>query len=156
MGKIYKILIICTGNSCRSPMAEGFLKSYLSPEDGYEIRSAGISAIDGAHSTAEAIEVMLQEKINISSSRSKPLTKELAREADIILAMAQAHKLFITQNMPEFKEKVFLYKEFAGINQESQDIQDPIGAPLDLYRKVKEEIKRATLLIIERIKKANH
>lgn len=150
MDKIKKILVVCTGNSCRSPMAEGFLKKELKQEDGFEIVSAGTSAMEGLSPTQPAIDVMKEEAIDISLYRSKPFSKELIETSGLILVMADTHKEFILNIMPEVKNKIYLYKEFAG--DPKGDIEDPIGKPLAVYENVKEEIKKATEGIVNKIK----
>lgn len=156
MGRIKKILIVCTGNSCRSPMAEGFLKKHLRPEDGFEIISVGISAIAGGLNPAqEAIEAMKEEGIDISSYIAKPFLRNLAKSADIILAMADIHKEFILEKLPEVKDKLYLFKEFAETADADKDIIDPIGQPLSVYRSVKEEIKKASTEIAKRIEEGD-
>lgn len=150
MDKIKKILVVCTGNSCRSPMAEGFLKKELKQEDGFEIVSAGTSAMEGLSPTQPAIDVMKEEAIDISAYRSKPFSKDLIESSGLILAMANMHREFILNIMPEVRNKIYLYKEFAG--GENQDIEDPIGKPLAVYKNVKEEIKKSTEGIVNKIK----
>jgi protein-tyrosine-phosphatase len=152
MSNIKKILVICTGNICRSPMAEGFLKKGLKSKDGFEVISCGTSAIDGLHPTKEAIQAMEEEGIDISHYISRPFSNYIAGSADIILVMSQAHKDFILHAIPGLKAKVFLYNEFAGITCKGNDIMDPIGQPLSTYRIVLDQIKQATVAIINRIR----
>jgi len=152
MTKIKKILVVCTGNSCRSPMAEAFLKHYLKSEGGFEIISVGTSAIDGLGPTPEAIEVMKEDEIDISSYITKPFQDVLARHADIILAMSGTHKDFVLKKSPDTRGKVYLFKEFAGVGGPIKDIDDPIGQPISVYRNVREEIKKTAIEIARRIK----
>jgi protein-tyrosine-phosphatase len=151
MSGIKKILVVCTGNACRSPMAEGFLKKHLKPEDNFVVLSAGISAIDGIMPTDAAIKVMLEKNIDISFYRTKPFSKAFANIADIVLVMSNMHKDFILNIMPDIKDKVFLYNEFAGIGNGKKDIDDPIGQPLETYRSVRDQIKQATEAIVGKL-----
>ena len=155
MGTIRKILIVCTGNSCRSPMAEGFLKKYLKPEDGFEIMSAGISAVEGLNPTPEAAGAMKEDGIDISSIFSRPLSALFIKAADLILVMSQAHRQFILERLPEAKDKVYLFKEFARTDDTGKEVADPMGQPLLFYKSVKEEIKRASIEIARRVKENN-
>ncbi|NQT95967.1 MAG: low molecular weight protein arginine phosphatase [Candidatus Omnitrophica bacterium] len=154
MAAIKRILVVCTGNACRSPMAEGFLKQYLKPENGFEVISAGISAIAGLVPTPEAVEVMKEEDIDISSYSSNPFSEEFAKAADIILVMSKMHKELISERLPEARDKVCLYKEFAKI-EDKNGVDDPIGQSIAVYRRVRDEIRKATLKIVEKIKKEN-
>lgn len=154
MGKVKKILVICTGNACRSPMAEGFLKKYLKPEGGFEISSAGVAAVAGAHASPFAVEVMKQEGIDISSHSTRPFSSDTAKAADVILAMTNAHKDFVISAVPEIKDKVFLYKEFAGTDDKDTEIADPIGRPIPVYRELCNTIKDLTQNIAIKIKES--
>ena len=154
MSNIKKILVVCTGNACRSPMAEGFLRKDLSQKDGFIVKSAGISAADGMMPTPYAVDVMKDEGIDISGYLSSALSKDFAKSADVILVMAKVHKNSITETMPELKDKVYLYNEFANVD-DGADIEDPIGRPLLLYKDVCNKIKKASQKIIERLKGEN-
>jgi protein-tyrosine-phosphatase len=151
MDGIKKILVVCTGNACRSPMAEGFLKKHLKGENGFEIISAGTAAICGFNPTPEAVEVMREEGIDISRYISTPFSLPLAEAVDIILVMSQRHKDFILHNTPALKDKVFLYRDFAGITDQNKDIVDPIGQPLSTYKTVRDQIKQATEAIVRKL-----
>lgn len=155
MPKIKKILIVCTGNSCRSPMAEGFLKKYLSPEDGFEIVSVGVSAISGFKPALEAMEAMKEVGVDISSYVTKPFSANLAKSADIILVMTEIHKEFILEKVPEVKDKVYLFKEFAGITDSGKEVIDPLGQPTSAYRGVREELERTSKEIARKIKEGD-
>jgi len=92
----YNVLFICTGNTCRSPMAEGLLKHHTALErlDHIQITSAGTAAITGLTATNNAIRASAEHGIDISSHRSKPLTAGLVREADLILTMERQQAAF--------------------------------------------------------------
>jgi protein-tyrosine phosphatase len=133
-------------------MAEGFLKKDLKPDDGFIIISAGISTVGGLGPTPEAIEVMKEDNIDILLHTSKPFTKALAEAADIILVMSAIHKQFIMDKFPELKDKVYLYKEYADMKEDSLEIVDPIGQPISIYKQVRDEIKRVSLKIIQKLR----
>ena len=127
MDNIRKILVVCTGNACRSPMAEGFLKKYFSAEDGFEITSAGIFTTGGMPPTPTAVQVMSEQDVDISGYLSTAFDKAVARAADLILVMSDMHKDFVREKVFGIDKKRFLYKEFAGTICTNKNIDDPIG-----------------------------
>ena len=156
MYKIKSILFICTGNSCRSVMAEALMKKYLK-EYGKEyisVHSAGISAIDGFHPTKETVEVLKEAGADIANFRSKRLTAELIKAADLILVMEAMHRDFVVNMAPAAAAKTHLLKKFLTDNianyPEDSGIPDPIGKPKDYYKLSFEVIKDQ----IERIVRA--
>lgn len=155
MPPIKKILLVCTGNSCRSVMAGGFLKKMLAGKSDYKITTAGTSAINGMRPTAETIQVMAEEKIDVSNFRSSFLTEEMIREADLILVMERRHKENILRRMPAAINKVHLLTEYGRLSNEDMlvdpDIPDPIGGTVDAYRKVFAIIKESLLRVVREI-----
>lgn len=148
MKKVKSVLLVCTGNSCRSIMAEGILKKYLKElgKGDIEVTSAGVHAIDGAGPTIETIEVAKKEGIDVSGLRSKALTDELVKKADLILVMTAYHMDEIIARWPDAAPKVHMIKQF-GINSEEQacedlDIADPIGMDESFYKEIFSLIKK--------------
>ncbi len=132
-----RILFVCTGNTCRSPMAEAILKHMNLP--GVEVRSAGVFAMDGSGASANARKVLDEQKIP-HSHRASSLTKELTEWATHILTMTTAHKQAVIDMFPEAGRKTFTLKEFAGAEQ-NLDISDPFGGPVEVYRATYNEIQ---------------
>jgi len=130
-----KVLFVCTGNTCRSPMAEGILKK-LSRERNLpvEVFSAGLAAFVGAPAAPEAVEAAREKGIDLSGHQSQPLSKNLVVESDLILTMTAKHKEMILKKMPSLEGKVFTLAGFSGA--EDADIADPVGQPLEAYREV--------------------
>lgn len=130
-----KILFVCTGNTCRSPMAEGLLKKMAKENQlTLEVQSAGMGALAGIPASSEAVEACREKGVDISGHVSQPLTKSLVVESDLILTMTGKHKVMILKKMPGLEPKVRLLSEFADAGLE--DVEDPVGQPLEKYRAV--------------------
>lgn len=134
-----KLIFVCTGNTCRSPMAEGLLRNRLPASCGWDVSSAGICAANGWPVSAHAVEAMNEKGIDISSLVSVHLTRDLIEKADLLVTMTQGHRQAILQLSPESKGKVFLLKSF-GVAKCAADIYDPVGGSLKVYRRVRDEI----------------
>jgi protein-tyrosine-phosphatase len=137
-----KLIFVCTGNTCRSPMAEGLLRQLLGPECGWEVSSAGVCAANGWPASEYAIEALREKGIDISDLHSQTLTPDMIDSADLLVTMTQGHRQAVLAAVPQSEGKVFLLKSF-GIAQSSADIYDPVGEALDIYRRVRDEIDAA-------------
>ena len=151
MPKGKTILLVCTGNSCRSVMAGGLLKELLKDKGSYKIATAGTASFKGMPPTQEAIQVMSEQGIDVSAHRSSPLSNAMIEEADLILVMEKRHKEDILNRGFGARDEMHLLSEFGRTEKEDKlvdpDVPDPIGKPLEFYRKVfaiiRESIGRA-------------
>jgi len=148
-----KILFVCTGNTCRSVMAQGLLQKILKEKgiENVEVRSAGIAALPSYGIYGVLEKILREENIEISNHRPSQITVDIVRDSDLILVMERRHKEAILEMAPEVKDRVFLLKEFAG-ETENLDIADPIGQPEDVYRKRLLEIKQYLLKILDKLR----
>lgn len=150
--EIKKIMFICTGNTCRSAMAEGMMKKMLNDigRTDVEVYSAGLHASDGEYSTDEAIKVMKEEyDVNILMHQSTNVKNSNIMDMDLILCATHAHLTTLEYMYPELAHKIFTIKEYAyGPQVEDKDIEDPWGYPVEVYKKCAKEIYEALKKII--------
>ncbi len=148
-----RIIFVCTGNTCRSSMAEGIAKAVLAekkPDAAVDILSAGTCAFPNAPAAWQAVETMKQKDIDIQHHRAAQLTKELVDQADLILTMTASHRRQVLNLAPDAEDKVFTLSEYAG---GGGDIPDPVGQPVEVYQacaaRLEELIKKALDKILQ-------
>lgn len=138
-----RIVFICTGNVCRSPMAEYLLRSRLGEETEWQVESAGLLAGYGAPASMEAVKVLAEEEgMDLTPHRSRMFTSEIVEQADMLVCMTPAHKAEILRSHPQAEEKTFILTEF-GVEPDYEGIPDPIGSSEEVYRRVKHRIEGA-------------
>lgn len=152
-GNLY--VFVCTGNTCRSPMAEGLFRKLLAErltcgEDelvdrGYVVASAGVSAGMGSPPSPEAVEVLQDRGVDLREHESQPVTPQLLSQADRIFTMTRGHRDVLLREFPDAAPRVSL------LARDGTDVPDPIGAPLDEYRDCAERIERHLQVILDEI-----
>lgn len=163
--KNFVLLFVCTGNTCRSPMAEGIMKDFVLDKTTrhaaipIEIKSAGIQTFDGLPASRYAVEIAAENEINLNFHKSRLLTHAMVRNADLIITMEKYHTDFIHVHFPETDSVYELknYPEAGSIYPGISDISDPMGKGREEYRAVfadlKHELNRMAQLLFPLIDK---
>lgn len=143
----FMVVFVCTGNTCRSPMAEELMRARLAEHLGCTVESlsdrcaivssAGISAGLGGRPSPEAIEVMRERGLDLCRHQSQPLTDTIVRQADLILPMTRDHRETIVQHWPDAAPRTYV------LRTDGCDICDPIGGSIEVYRECARQIDEA-------------
>jgi glycine hydroxymethyltransferase len=137
------VLFVCTGNICRSPMAEGLFRHGTKGRSDFKVLSAGVGAVDGLPPSEYAVRALRELGIDISKQRSRMLTAELVNDADYVFGMTHSHVDAITLLYPQAAEKTFLLREFdETLESYENDISDPIGGSYDVYLNCRDQIEQ--------------
>jgi len=149
-----RILLVCTGNSCRSVMAQGIMQQMLERAGirSVEVESAGVFAVEGMSPTRETLRVLQDVGVDGSAHRARTLTVSMAEEADLIFAMESFQVDEIIRRIPSVREKIHLLKAYGLQAREggaNPNIPDPIGKPLEVYEVCFAEIREAVERIVK-------
>jgi protein-tyrosine-phosphatase len=145
---IRSVLFVCTGNICRSPLAEYFFRDYVTKKgDGgrFDVGSAGVYALDGNHATYEAIEAGRQWRLDLKQHHARAIDRDMMASSDYILVMTQAHRNWLLHQYPGYENKIYLTllfpRHLSGEPPVQTDVPDPIGESVDYYLKVLEMLE---------------
>ena len=147
---ILRLLFVCTGNTCRSPMAEAIARRFAD-ERGLDVTasSAGTSAWEGAPASDGALLVTLEQGLDLSVHRAQVLSRELVAAAELILVMSPHHgeRAMVLGG----ESRTHLLTDFAARSTTGRPVQDPFGGELDLYRQTFDELSREIALVFDRL-----
>lgn len=146
-----RILFVCTGNTCRSPLAEAIVKRMVSDagRTDIEVASAGVQAWTGSPASDEALLVGLERNLDLSAHRSRPLTPEILDQSDLVLAMSDSHVAHIRRLRPD--ANVHLVTAFSPVSGSVRVIQDPYGGDLSVYRRTADDLELELSGLLARI-----
>lgn len=148
----HHVLFVCTGNVCRSPMAEAMFRKLASVDPAITVESAGLSASHGAPASSDSARALAADGLSLSGFRSQPLTEELLERATDVFVMTRDHLRLIDLLFPEYIHKVSLLRDD---EPGSPDVPDPIGRGLAVYEECKKTIERALPRILQRIQESS-
>jgi len=141
---MFQALIVCTGNTCRSPMAELLLKRQLAgklncqieelPEKGFQINSAGIAATPGNQPSPQSVAVLSEMGLDLNSHQSQPVSEHLVKSADLVLTMTSGHLAALLSQWPSLNGRAFV------LRKDNADVSDPIGQSDDVYKRCAQQI----------------
>ncbi len=138
-----RIIFVCTGNTCRSSMAEALAKRWVetnvpTPAD-IEITSAGLAAYPGLPASPHATDVMHSAGLDLANHRARQFSRDIAEHNDFVIAMTEGHKHTLQKLHPEMAFKIFTIGELAG--RPGFDVADPFGQPVETYEKCARELQ---------------
>ncbi len=135
--KTYQLLFVCTGNVCRSPMAEYLMRQKLGKTSNWQITSAGLFTANGQPASTMAIQAMDEVGIDIRKHRSRQITAEIINQSNMIVVMTKAHLMELLSRFPDAQDRAYVLGSFLA---KPSDIIDPIGGNIEIYRQTRDLI----------------
>lgn len=146
-----RVILVCTGNTCRSPLAAALLQKAIAARGatGIEVTSAGTGAWEGAPASEAAYLVALEDGLDLSGHRARLLTGDVIASADLILTMARHHRARALELGGD--AQVHLLGEYAGRSGAAAEVADPYGADLEVFRQTRDELAALVEAVAERL-----
>jgi protein-tyrosine-phosphatase len=153
---IRNILFVCTGNTCRSPLAEGFMKKLLESNclRRIEVGSAGLTALPGSPASFQSQRVARESSVFLEKHQARLVTPELVDQADLIVVMEPGQRQQLLDLYPEASGTILLLRHFARYGSRERGIHDPYGLNLEVYRFCFEDIKECVESLYEWLQEA--
>ena len=139
-----RILVVCVGNICRSPLGERFLQAAL---PGHHVSSAGIAAVVGHEADATAAEAAAEHGISLDGHVARQLTAEIGLQHDLILVMEPGHKAEISRRFPQLSGRCMLFDQWSG----ARGIADPYRRSIDFHRQIRDRVEASAEAWVKRL-----
>ncbi len=148
-----RILLVCSGNTCRSPMAEALMRREAAQRGmtALEFSSAGISVWPGSRASRHAVASMASRELDIDRRIAVQVTPQLLSEADLVLTMTQSQADALREELPRFAAKVHTLGEYSG---QPGDVDDPYGRDAEVYENTAKQLERLVALALDKLQKA--
>lgn len=148
-----RVLFVCTGNTCRSPMAEALFRKAVEGRDEYSVKSAGVAASKNASASPETAAIVRGRNSSLKNFGSSPVNEELLKEATHVFTMTRGHLAVLEDLFPEYSDKYYLACEFVDVPGRGlgSDVPDPIGMGTSAYEDVANVMEMAIPAIISYI-----
>lgn len=137
------VLFVCTGNTCRSPLAEALFRDLVKGLPDYSVMSAGLGAFSGQPASKHSVALAKERGLDLTKHRSQAVTVGVVDKASHIFALSRSHLAALLDDYPEAEDKIYLLSEFTSDDQmRGKDVNDPFGGDLDDYREMQEHLDK--------------